>query len=177
MFSAFVLLVACERPGESDLMADYEVVPSASVPVPKPTLYASASAPVPASASAPSMSAASAPSGSASASASASNGKPPPPPAKTYDCGDKGKPDCPMQRWMKGVAGGAVISGDAAKLTRAFQAMSKAPPGMGGWSSIAATGASIAQGGDFDGAKAQCKVCHARYQSAYRASMRDMPWP
>jgi hypothetical protein len=78
---------------------------------------------------------------------------------------------------MKSVAGGAVISGDAAKLARAFLGMSHAPPGMGAWGGIVATGASLAQGGDFDGAKAQCKVCHGKYQSAYRASMRDMPWP
>ncbi|MCC6648608.1 MAG: hypothetical protein IT374_23945 [Polyangiaceae bacterium] len=82
-----------------------------------------------------------------------------------------------MQRWMKSVAGSAVASGDDARLARAFQGMGRAPPGMGGWSAISARGAALATAGDFDGAKAQCKVCHSKYQSAYRASMRDMPWP
>lgn len=70
-----------------------------------------------------------------------------------------------------------MASGDNARLARAFQAMSKAPPGMGGWAAICAQGAALANAGDFDAAKAQCKVCHGKYQSAYKASMRDMPWP
>lgn len=82
-----------------------------------------------------------------------------------------------MQRWMKSVAGGAIASGDNARLARAFQAMSKAPPGMGGWAAICAQGAALANAGDFDAAKAQCKVCHGKYQSAYKANMRDMAWP
>lgn len=82
-----------------------------------------------------------------------------------------------MQKWMKGVAGGAVASGDTERLARAFLAMSKAPPGMGGWGAITATGAAKAKDGDFDGAKAQCKVCHQKYQSSYHANMRDHPWP
>ncbi len=164
-------VAACERPGNGELLADFEALTSASISAPR--VYASA----PAAASA-SASASAAPDGSASASPSASAASSASKPAaKTYDCGSKGKPDCPMQRWMKSVAGSAVASGDNARLARAFQAMSKAPPGMGGWAGISAQGAALANAGDFDGAKAQCKVCHGKYQSSYRARMRDMPWP
>lgn len=168
------VLIACERPGD-DIGPDFEQIPSAHAPIALPSVYA----PTPASASASSSSSAPASaSGSAPASGSASPASSAPKaPAKEFACGDKGKPDCPMQRWMKGVAGGAVASGDTERLARAFNAMSKAPPGFGGWAGICATGAAKAQAGDFDGAKAQCKVCHSKYQSRYHSSMRDHPWP
>lgn len=172
-------LLACERPGDG-IQADYEQVPSARVPIALPTT-ATAAPPLAGSSAAPRAST-SAPLASASASGSAPAGSasaadPSKPPPKTFDCGDKGKPDCPMQKWMKGVAGGAVASGDSERLARAFNAMSKAPPGFGGWAAICATGAAKAQAGDFDGAKAQCKVCHSKYQSRYHASLRDLKWP
>lgn len=173
-----VALLACERPGEG-IGPDFEQIPSANAPIatqaqaPTPTRSAAPVASVSASSSAPAPASASA-SGSAAASGSAEANKPA---AKVFDCGDKGKPDCPMQKWMKGVAGGAVASGDTERLARAFNAMSKAPPGMGGWAAICAAGAAKAQAGDFDGAKAQCKVCHAKYQSRYHSSLRDLKWP
>jgi hypothetical protein len=82
-----------------------------------------------------------------------------------------------MQKWMKGVAAGAAVSGDAARLARAFNGMGRAPPGMGAWSGIAAQGAAKASAGDFDGGKAMCKACHVKYQASYHARLRDMAWP
>ena len=173
MMAAIGLGVACQRPGGDDIMKDYEVLPSATTPIaqapaPVPSASVSVAAPAPpASSSARAVS-------SASASTAAATDKPP---AKEYACGDKGKPDCPMQRWMKSVAAGAAVSGDAARIGRAFNGMGRAPPGMGAWSGIAAAGAAKAAAGDFDGAKAQCKVCHGKYQSSYHARLRDIPWP
>jgi hypothetical protein len=172
-------LLACERPGD-DIGPDFEQIPSARVAIALPSVVAPATAtPAPASGSASAAASAPAPdhSASATASGSASANAAPKPPAKVFDCGEKGKPDCPMQRWMKSVAGGAVASGDNERLARAFNAMSKAPPGFGAWAGICATGAAKAQAGDFDGAKAQCKVCHAKFQARYHASMRDLKWP
>jgi hypothetical protein len=174
-------LLACERPGD-EIGPDFEQIPSAHVAIALPSVQAPSHAPAPASgsasaaASAPASAPASA-SAHADAAASASGSAAPKPPAKVFDCGDKGKPDCPMQRWMKSVAGGAVASGDTERLARAFNAMSKAPPGFGGWAAICATGAAKAQAGDFDGAKAQCKVCHSKYQARYHATIRDLKWP
>ncbi|RYE94550.1 MAG: hypothetical protein EOO75_01680 [Myxococcales bacterium] len=82
-----------------------------------------------------------------------------------------------MQKWMKSVAGGAIASGNTERLARAFQGMAKAPPGFGGWAAFCATGAARAQAGDFDGAKAQCKACHTRFQVRYHATLRDLKWP
>jgi hypothetical protein len=178
MAGALVLL-ACQRPND-DLSADFDEIPSATVPIPRrspPSDTATATASATGSTLAPPASASasgSAPVGSASGSGSAGANKPP---AKVYECGEKGKPDCPMQKWMKGVAGGAVASGDADRMARAFQGMSRAPSGMGGWSGIVATGIAKAQAGDFDGAKAQCKACHSKYQSSYHANQRDLKWP
>ena len=174
MMASIGLAVACERPGKNDILADYETLPSSSVPFsPQPP-------PAPASQAAALPSAAPSAKASASASASASgstSSAAAAPPAKEWACGDKGKPDCPMQKWMKSVAAGAAMSGDTARLARAFNAMSKAPPGMGAWGGMCATGAAKANDGDFDGAKAMCKACHAKYQSAYHSRMRDSAWP
>lgn len=173
------LLLACDRPG-AGISPDFEQIPSAHVPIavaqqplaPASRPGASASAPASASGSAAPMASASssaAASGSGSAAAKA--------PAKTFECGDKGKPDCPMQKWMKSVAGSAVASGDNERLARAFNAMAKAPPGYGDWAGMCAVGAAKAQAGDFDGAKAMCKTCHVKYQSRYHSSIRDLKWP
>lgn len=83
-----------------------------------------------------------------------------------------------MQRWMKGVAGGAVASGEADKIARAFETMGgRAPVGMRNWAAISAAGAAKARADDIDGAKQECKKCHDQNMRAYRASMRDLKWP
>ena len=164
-------LFACSRPGTEQIMADFETLPSAPSATARPVALAAATK---ASASASGSAVASA-SGSAMASASASGGGPP---AKTFECGSKGQPDCPMQRWMKSVAGNAVASGDNEKLARAFDFMGgHAPPGFGNWSGFCAAGSAKARAGDFDGAKAECKKCHVATQARYHASMRDIKWP
>lgn len=177
LFSTLGILAACERPGSSDITKDFEELPSARRDLPAPPVVATS---VASKASAPASSSAPAPASASSSGAPAAAGSGSGAPvkvAKTYECGEKGKPDCPMQRWMKSVAGGAAMSGDANRLKSAFLAMSKAPPGMGGWASLCATGAAKAGEGDIDGAKAMCKACHGKYQAAYHANMRDMAWP
>ncbi|MCS6900583.1 MAG: hypothetical protein RMJ98_13250 [Myxococcales bacterium] len=178
-----VVLLACERPGD-DIGPDFEQIPSAHIPIALPSQLTPSRVlgPAPASGSAATMASAPTPamasaSTHAAAATSASSSAAPKLPAKVFDCGDKGKPDCPMQKWMKSVAGGAVASGDTERLARAFLAMSKAPPGFSDWAAICAAGAAKAQAGDFDGAKAQCKVCHTKYQARYHATMRDLKWP
>lgn len=178
------LLAACDKPGSSeDILKDYEIVPSSRAvtrtqPVPAPTAPVSASAAPPASGSvAAAGSAPPAASSSAAASASAA-GSAAAPAAKVYECGSKGKPDCPMQRWMKGVAGGAVASGEADKIARAFETMGgRAPAGMRNWAAISAAGAAKARADDIDGAKQECKKCHDQNMRSYRATMRDLKWP
>ena len=175
------ILVACDRPGGTEeIWRDFEQIPSASVAVAAAPAPVAAGEPAPASGAAATQGApasTAAASGSSSASAAAS-GSAAVKVAKTYECGEKGKPDCPMQRWMKGVAGGAVASGDNDKLARAFNSIGAHPvSGLGAWSGICATGAAKAQAGDFDGSKAMCKSCHGKYQHSYHANMRDLKWP
>lgn len=180
----------CDKPGPSvDILADYETVPSAR-PVGARIASAQASAAtLPATSSVPVASHAAGPGAASSGPPAAAGTSPTPgsaspvgsaaaPVAKVYECGSKGKPDCPMQRWMKGVAGGAVASGDAAKIARAFETMGgRAPSGMKAWAAIAAAGAAKARADDIDGAKQECKRCHDANTRSYRASQRDAKWP
>jgi hypothetical protein len=179
MFGA-AILIACQRPDDG-LTADFEEIPSATVPIhhhhAPPTETATATATATASATSSTLAPPASASGSAPAASGSGSAGAAKPAAKVYECGEKGKPDCPMQKWMKGVAGGAVASGDADRMARAFQGMSRAPSGMGGWGGIVATGIAKAQAGDFDGAKAQCKACHSKYQASYHANQRDLKWP
>jgi hypothetical protein len=95
-------------------------------------------------------------------------------PGKDYACGDKGKPPCPMQGWMKTNMAPAAASGDTAALAKALDYVSShAPPGLADWSAIAKKGADAAKAGNVDGAKASCKTCHDKYKAQYKADMRD----
>lgn len=98
-------------------------------------------------------------------------------PKKKWSCGNKGQKACPMQGWMKGVMARAMASGDGEKIAKALNTIAAKPvAGYGQWTGIAAEGASKAQAGDIDGAKASCKKCHALYQKKYIATLRDQPW-
>jgi hypothetical protein len=95
-------------------------------------------------------------------------------PGKDYACGDKGKPPCPMQGWMKTNMAPAAASGDTAALAKALDYVSShAPPGLADWTAIAKKGAEAAKAGNVDGAKASCKTCHDKYKAQYKADMRD----
>jgi len=95
-------------------------------------------------------------------------------PSKDYACGDKGKPPCPMQAWMKANMAPAAANGDADALAKALDYVSShAPPGFTDWSKIAKSGADAAKKKDVDGAKKSCKTCHDQYKAKYKEEMRD----
>jgi len=154
---------------------------------------ASASAPATASAAPPATAAASAaPADSATeaptkeaAAAGSAGGKTQPASAagsaaagpKTFACGDKGKPACPTQAWMKANMAVAAASADGPALAKGLDYIAAhAPAGMGNWSGIAKGGAAKAKAGDIDGAKASCKSCHDQYKAKYKAEVRDRPF-
>lgn len=100
-----------------------------------------------------------------------------PAPAKTYACGSKGQPKCPMQAWMKKHMAAASADGDGPALAKLFDYVAAhAPPGYATWASIANEGAAKARAGDIDGAKASCKSCHREYKAKYKAELRDRPF-
>jgi hypothetical protein len=109
--------------------------------------------------------------------ASPSDVAPVSPTEKTYACGDKGKPACPMQAWMKANMAPAAANADADALAKAFEYVaSHAPTGFSNWSKIAKAGAEAAKAKKVDEAKKSCKTCHDQYKSKYKAEMRDNPF-
>jgi hypothetical protein len=96
---------------------------------------------------------------------------------KTFDCGEKGQPVCPLQGFMKSQVAPAVANGDNALLAKALdQVAGHAPPGLTSWSAIAKGGAAKARAGDIVGAKDSCKACHDQYKTRYKTEMRDRAW-
>ncbi|HEX9296235.1 MAG TPA: hypothetical protein VF881_10380 [Polyangiaceae bacterium] len=95
-------------------------------------------------------------------------------PSKDYACGDKGKPPCPMQAWMKANMAPAAANGDPDALAKALDYVSShSPPGFTEWSKIAKGGADAARKKDVDAAKKSCKTCHDQYKAKYKEEMRD----
>jgi hypothetical protein len=95
-------------------------------------------------------------------------------PAKDFACGDKGKPPCPMQAWMKANMAPAAANSDGPALAKALEYVAAhAPPGFTEWSKIATAGAALAKKNDVDGAKKTCKTCHDQYKAKYKEDMRD----
>jgi hypothetical protein len=87
--------------------------------------------------------------------------------AKKCDCPN----GCAMMKWMKSAMAPAVAGGDKDKLAKALKHVASKPvAGMGQWASIATAGATAAEKGDIDGAKASCKNCHKLYQKQYEES-------
>jgi hypothetical protein len=96
------------------------------------------------------------------------------PAEKAYACGDKGKPPCPMQKWMKENMAPAAANGDADALAKAFDYVaSHAPAGFSDWSKIAKSGGDAAKAKKVEDAKKACKTCHDEYKSKYKDEMRD----
>lgn len=96
---------------------------------------------------------------------------------KTYACGEKDKPPCPMQAWMKANMAPAAANGDSAALAKAFEYVaSHAPAGFSDWSKIAKAGAEAAKANKIDDAKKSCKTCHDQYKNKYKEEMRDKPF-
>jgi hypothetical protein len=93
---------------------------------------------------------------------------------KTYACGDKGKPPCPMQAWMKANMAPAAANGDAEALAKAFDYVAAhAPAGYSDWVKIAKSGGDAARAKKVDDAKKSCKTCHDQYKNKYKEEMRD----
>lgn len=112
------------------------------------------------------------------ASASSTGKTPAPAPSasgpKTYTCGTKPQPDCPLQAWMKSNANPPMAAADTPALGDVFDNIVKfAPPGYSNWASISRDGAKAARLGKLDGAKAACRGCHDQYKAKYRLAFRD----
>jgi hypothetical protein len=96
---------------------------------------------------------------------------------KTYTCGGKGQPACPMQAWMKATITPAVASGDWAAVAKGIDYIAAhGPSEFSEWAAISKKGAAAARAGDVEGVKASCKACHDLYKAKYRAEMRDRPY-
>jgi hypothetical protein len=98
-------------------------------------------------------------------------------PSRDYTCGDKGKPPCPMQDWMKTKLAPFATDGNTEALAKAFDHLSyHAPPGFAEWSKIARDGAERARKKDLAGAKMACRTCHEKYKAKYKEELRDRPF-
>ena len=91
-------------------------------------------------------------------------------------CGDKGLPDCPLQSWMKANLQSQLNAGDTVRLARALdQLATRAPAGFADWSASASKAAEAARKKDIAAVKAECKACHDRDRTRFRAGLRKKP--
>jgi hypothetical protein len=98
------------------------------------------------------------------------------PATPTGSCGQPGRPDCPLQSWMKGNASPALVGRDFTALERAFvRIASLEPQGYPGWNASAVAGAAAARDGDLEGCRAACKSCHDVQRARYRAELAAQP--
>jgi hypothetical protein len=110
--------------------------------------------------------------GCAESKAAAGDGKP----ALAGACGDKGLPDCPLQGWMKANLQSQLNSGDMTRLARALDDLAThAPHGFDNWAASATKAAEAARKKDIPAVKAECKACHDRDRSRFRAELRKTP--
>jgi hypothetical protein len=93
-------------------------------------------------------------------------------------CGAPGRPDCPLQSWMKANASQALGSGDFERMGRALQRIAGlAPPDYDGWRDIALNGASAASARNLEGVRGACKACHEEHRARYRKELRAHALP
>jgi hypothetical protein len=91
-------------------------------------------------------------------------------------CGDKGLPDCPLQSWMKANLQAQLNAGDTVRLARALDELStRAPAGFDKWGASASKAAEAARSKNIAAVKAECKACHDRDRSRFRAELRKKP--
>ena len=94
--------------------------------------------------------------------------------APLESCGEKGRPDCPTQAWMKATLQPLIVSGDTARLEGALTKLAAAAPaGYDDWAAISEAGANAAKSGDMPGVKASCGNCHAKHRARFRAELRQ----
>ncbi len=98
-------------------------------------------------------------------------------PAST-PCGKTGLPDCPLQGWMKANLQANLKSGDFARLITALNQLAAAEPKeFPGWGDSARAAAAAARSNDAERVRAECKNCHDRFRSKFRADMRQAKLP
>lgn len=91
-------------------------------------------------------------------------------------CGNKGQPDCPLQRWMKSTLQTYQRSGDHERLARAFRELAAhTPAGFDTWKAQSERGAKLAASKDAEGIKQVCKDCHQDHRARYRRELREAP--
>jgi len=93
-------------------------------------------------------------------------------PAAPITCKD---PPCPLFDWMATHMEPALEAGDLAALEAQFAelpAMAPPPRDYPNWVSIARDGASAAQAGEGDAARAACRSCHEQYVDRYARELR-----
>ena len=94
-------------------------------------------------------------------------------------CGVAGKPDCPLQSWMKGNMSSAKSSADFGKLQGLFAKIAtfvpKEAPFAADWIRMSNAGLAAAKVSDMDGVKKACLDCHSAYRKPYKDGFRSHP--
>lgn len=94
-----------------------------------------------------------------------------------FNCGGKGQPMCPMQKWMKENMLPAQNNSDMGALKKGLEYIAgHAPAGYADWSKFAKEGIAAADKNDMAKVKASCNDCHKAYKSKYKSEMRDKPF-
>lgn len=94
----------------------------------------------------------------------------------TPQCGDKGLPDCPLQRWMKGTLQTYQRAADHERLASALKELAEhAPAGYRDWKAISEKGAQLAAAKDDTALKQICRDCHQTHRARYRKEQRMTP--
>lgn len=93
-------------------------------------------------------------------------------------CGEPGRPECPLQRWMDQRLNGPLASEATAQLEKSFRYLAAiAPAEFPDWAAWALNGAESATRGDFEAVKRSCAGCHNDYRARYRKEMRARALP
>jgi hypothetical protein len=86
-------------------------------------------------------------------------------------CGDDGKPDCPLQRWMDETMTEAVSRQAWPQVAEAFAYLAALdPPGFPQWRALAELGREAANRGDLAAVKRVCSACHDHNRPRFRAA-------
>jgi hypothetical protein len=93
--------------------------------------------------------------------------------AKTADCGSAGKPDCPLQNWMKATLQTYQREKNYERLASSLEELARhAPEGYDGWTDTAKAGLSAARAKDEAGVRQSCKDCHAQLRARFKRELR-----
>lgn len=93
-------------------------------------------------------------------------------------CGEPGRPECPLQRWMDQRLNGPLAQEATAELVKSFRYLAAiAPQEFPDWGAWALNGAESASRGDFEAIKRSCTGCHDDYRARYRKEMRARALP